>query len=233
MSKPAFSAPKSCVMMLGMRNKILVLGLALCFLGPPVLAVERDKAATTDADRRVFRALAVNRNMMDRFEAEYALLRQVEATTPPIVKTEMRKLRYKMKALSEDTQRLKSELSDEEQAKIFLREITEKARKQAAEAEINDPIRRLHEEGLRLVAEKRMAEAAKVYEKITIRAPYDDQAFIILGHVYLLSGDYEKSERAFHGAVSVNGENIHQIVPFYENLILETPEDDQVHSHLG
>ena len=78
-----------------------------------------------------------------------------------------------------------------------------------------------------------MEEAARVYEEITLRSPEDDQAFIILGHVYLLSGDYEKAELAFHNAASIDSENLRQILPFYENLVIQTPDDDQAHSNLG
>lgn len=220
-------------MMFVMKKWLAWIGICAALTAPAYAAEALEEAPPENSDRRVLRTLEVNRNMLARFEAEYALLRQVEADTPPIVKTEMRKLRYKMKALNEDTARLRAQLSMDEQAKIFLDEAIVTARRKAAEIELNDPIRRLHEEGLRLVAEKRMAEAAQVYEEITLKSPDDDQAYIILGHVYLLSGEYEKSERAFHNAVSIDGENIGQIVPFYENLIMQSAEDDQAQSNLG
>ena len=63
--------------------------------------------------------------------------------------------------------------------------------------------------------------------------PEDDEAYLILGHTYLLSGEYVKAEEAFQNAVHIDPANIREIAPFYQNLLLENPGDDQAHSNLG
>ena len=54
-----------------------------------------------------------------------------------------------------------------------------------------------------------------------------------MGHTYLLSGSYEKAEAAFQNAAHIDPENLNEITPFYENIVLQNPEDDSAHTNLG
>lgn len=203
-----------------------------------VLTVPAARAA--DGDATVLRSLEINRSMFSRFESEYDLLKEVETSKAPIVRTELRNLRYKMEALDEDSRRLEALLSEDKKAETFLGEIVNKAEHRAAEArqrrqgpEPGTLTWDLHEKALALVAEKKMEEAAQVYEEIVMLDPDDDQAYLILGHVRLLSGQFSKAEAAFDCAVQIDPANRAQIVPFYENRILQNPNDDEAHANLG
>ncbi|HTL70397.1 MAG TPA: tetratricopeptide repeat protein [Candidatus Eisenbacteria bacterium] len=198
------------------------------------------RAEGSDGDPAVLRSLEINRSMLSRFESEYELLKDVEAAKAPIVRTEMRNLRYKMEALDEDSRRLESLLSEDKKAQAFLEEVVTRAEKRDSEAarqrEGPQPgtlTYQLHEKALRLVAEKKMEEAALVYEEIVMLDPEDDQAYLILGHVLLLSGQFVKAEAAFDNAVHIDAANRGQIVPFYENRILQDPNDDESYANLG
>lgn len=91
----------------------------------------------------------------------------------------------------------------------------------------------LHRKGLELTSERRYAEAARIYEEIIIADANDDEAYIILGHLYLLSGRYADAENAFWNAVEIDPSTREDIIPFYENLILQSPDDDTALSQLG
>jgi len=91
----------------------------------------------------------------------------------------------------------------------------------------------LHERALILVSRSEFKEAEALYQEILLINPDDDQAYIILGHIYLLSGEYEKAETSFHNAISIDPANINDITPFYESLIVRNPSDDMAYAHLG
>ena len=76
-------------------------------------------------------------------------------------------------------------------------------------------------------------KALELYEEIVLKNPEDDQAYLIMGHIYLMSGDYQKSENSFQNAVHIYPDNIHEITPFYENKILKNPDDDAAYADLG
>ncbi|HXV18523.1 MAG TPA: tetratricopeptide repeat protein, partial [Candidatus Omnitrophota bacterium] len=96
-----------------------------------------------------------------------------------------------------------------------------------------DRVTSLHQTALDLVAERRYVEAAKIYQEIVLTEPDDDQAYLIMGHVYLLSGSPGKAEEAFSNAVHIDPANIQEITPFYENIILQNPDDDDGYANLG
>ncbi len=192
--------------------------------------------AADGRDEELLRALAVNRTLLERFESEFSLL---EGASPsPVVVGELENLKTKIRALKEESMRLQADLTPEEQARDFLEEVV-----RASEGDRKTKLKRseaaatragtLHERGLRLVAERRLDEAASVYEEITLLDPDDDQAFLILGHVRLLGGRYEKAAEAFGNAMHIDPENVGEIVPFYDNLVLQSPDDDQARANLG
>ena len=90
-----------------------------------------------------------------------------------------------------------------------------------------------HEKALGLVSEKRLEEASVVYEDIILKNPEDDEAYILLGHTYLLSGKRQKAEDAFQNGLHINPENSAEILSFYQNLALQDPENDQNYVYLG
>ncbi|GEM_PF-1165626 len=102
-----------------------------------------------------------------------------------------------------------------------------------AQVSQEETIRGMHERALKLVAKQKLAEASRLYEEIVLMGPDDDQAYVIMGHTYLLAGKYEKAERAFQNAVHINASNAGEVTPFYENLVMQNPDDDNAHSNLG
>ncbi|MBI4432295.1 MAG: tetratricopeptide repeat protein [Candidatus Omnitrophica bacterium] len=94
-------------------------------------------------------------------------------------------------------------------------------------------IETLHEKALALVGEKKYSDASRTYEEILLATPEDDETYLLLGHTYLLGGQYEKAERAFNQAIHIEPSNHGQITSFYEGVILQTPHDDTAYANLG
>ncbi len=97
----------------------------------------------------------------------------------------------------------------------------------------NDETYKLHERALEFVAKKEMEKAIKLYEEIILSDPNDDEAYLIMGHCLVLTGQFEKAEEAFQNAVHISAQNISQILPFYENLIRQNPDDANAYANLG
>jgi len=223
---------------------ILLIAVVLCAC-QPLIAQEANAQNPYSAATRT---LAVNRALLARCRAELSELKP-SGRSPESFRRENEKLNIKMKALSEDRERLMASLPEEERAfeaaKDILSEkvpvkLPEKKQTPSRASSSAQPlpadkqrIIQMHEKGLQLVADQRYPEAAKIYEEIAIKSPDDDEAYLIMGHIYLLMGRYEKAETAFQNAVHIDGDNIHEIVPFYENMILQNPEDDMAYSNLG
>ena len=92
---------------------------------------------------------------------------------------------------------------------------------------------RLHEEALKLVAARDLKQAARKYEEIVVDNPEDDEAYLLLGHVYLMLGDYDKAEFAYYNAVHIDRANYDEVIPFYQNLVVQSPNNDEAYQFLG
>lgn len=92
---------------------------------------------------------------------------------------------------------------------------------------------KLHERALEFVAKKDLKNAIKLYEEILLMDPNDDEAYLIMGHCLVLTGNYEKAEETFQNAVHINPEDVNQIAPFYENLAAQNPSDSDAFVNLG
>lgn len=220
-----------------MKRELLLFTLAAALLTaiPPVTAAAADEASSVKKDG-LLKKLETSRAMLSRFEAEYALLEQLQRDKSPAIRRELTGLKYKIAALHEETERASSSLSEDDQAGEFMKDVVAKVSMTGAHNAapgVDRPTNALHEKALKLVSERRLLEAATVYEEILLVDPEDDQAYLILGHVRLLSGAYDQAEEAFLNAVHIEEGNINEILPFYENLVMESPMDDAVHSNLG
>ncbi len=220
-----------------MKRELLRLALIAVLLAafPPV-AFAAAGGIPSSKKEDVLKRLETNRAMLSRFEAEYALLEQLERDKSPAIRRELTGLKYKIEALRDETKRASSALSEDDQAGEFMKDVVAKVTMTGARNTPPGAVRptdALHEKALALVSERRLTEAATVYEEILLADPEDDQAYLILGHVRLLSGAYDRAEEAFLNAVHIDQANINEILPFYENLVLEAPMDDTAHSNLG
>ncbi len=201
--------------------------------------------------------LQANRSLLTRYRAEYAKLKpQEEEGFSPSLNRKLDNLKYKILALEEDRSKLlvllpqarqaheimKDLLIRKESVALFEEEAARAPKKVMARAETAPRTRKeavagslnaMHEEALAYVSDKRYDQAAKIYEEIILIDPDDDQAYIIMGHIYLLSGIYDKAEEAFMNAAHIDPENTTEIAPFYENLIMQNPSDDAAYSNLG
>ena len=174
------------------------------------------------ANTKINKALEINRSMVARFEAQQLELRKKRAEDPSAIsETELENLNYKIKALHEDAARLHGPPPKKS------------ASAPAAGGGPNHEIIQMHERALEYVGKNEFGKALALYEEIVLKNPEDDQAYIIMGHIYLMSGGYEKSESAFQNAVHIDPDNIHEITPFYENRILQNPDDDAAYADLG
>ena len=225
-----------------LKIKSLLFTLALSiFLSGSSRAEEQTPEETAAA-----RKLSINRSLLAKTEAEALSLEEEEEREPSeSLEQKLQDVRYKIKALQEDAVRIQGGLPQNRQANEFLKDLivqkhprskkistdtaTPKKEPTALEAKISG----LHEKALELVSEKKLKEASRVYEDIILLDPEDDQAYLLMGHTYLLGGDYGKAETAFQNAVHIDPENMHEIVPFYKNIALQNPGDDDTYSNLG
>ncbi len=195
---------------------------------------------------RALRSLEINRSLLSKAESEYVKLTSEEKVNPSSeLAVQIEKTRYKIKALEEDAVRLQTELPSAVGANEFLKDLIDQHEKgphvspvinhekeRKIETQLQD-IYRLHERALDLVRHHKFSEAARVYEEIILISPDDDEAYLLLGHTYLMDTKYQKAAQAFRNAISINTENAGEITPFYQNIIIENPEDDIAYSHLG
>lgn len=213
------------------RDFLLFLALFFCVSAH---AAETDTHPYVSAQR----ALSINRSLLAKAEEEYQKLSHEEAERPLDGNAEkLEGLLYQIKALREDAARLQTELPKNERAAEFLKDVMEhKAVDVEEEKKLNkklESVYALHEKALALVAEKRYGEASTTYEEITFQSADDDEAYLLLGHTRLLSGEYEKAGNAFMNAVSIDPANREEIPRFYEHILVENPRDDEAYAHLG
>ena len=200
------------------------------------------------------KSLTINRSMLARFQTEAASLSHAEnALSSDLIKRRLANLQYKIKALDEDNKKLVKALSQSSQANESLKDVIAKAQtpplvsETAAPSEKNGAPRaspgssakadrenvELHERALQFVAKKELEKAIKLYEEIILVAPNDDEAYLIMGHCLVLTGEFKKAEEAFRNAGHINRQNLFQILPFYENLIRQNPDDADAYVNLG
>lgn len=209
-----------------MRHFTMILVLAAVMRATPGMAETGD----------LRRALEANRTLLTRFEAEYNLLSQLRAEEAGgIIRKELSDLALKIKAVREDSAHLSGSLPETERARRFLHDVVvaETAKRAATARKRNLETSSMHEKALTLVSRGKIAEASQIYEDIVIADPEDDQAYILLGHTRLLTGRYAEAEEAFFNAVHIDPADRDEIVPFYENLALQNPDDARVRSNLG
>ena len=176
------------------------------------------------------RSLSINRSLLARAETEYHALQKEEAqdTTGRVARL-LSDLRYKIQAFNEDAERLRAILPPETK-------IEEPSVNTAAEKRVEDTVKRiyaLHEKALQNIAAHKFDEAKKLYEEIILLSPDDDEAYLLLGHTCLASGDYENAAGAFHSAIHIDPKNAREIPRLYENILVENPSDDDAMTQLG
>ncbi len=236
-----------------MNKKYLFILLFLLFPGAAMSASSENTAAINPG---LANSLEANRSLLNQYHREYNRLKNEALKDPsPTLEKKMSDLEYKIKALEKDSDELWSFLPVNRRVGEFVKDLMskkleeEKIRRAASVAamdEISQPqpeppakpsmdevTYQLHEQALQYVSEKRYKEALALYEEIVLKNPDDDEAYIIMGHTYILMGQYQKAESAFHNAVSIDPENIHEIAPFYENMVLRNPDDDMAYADLG
>jgi tetratricopeptide (TPR) repeat protein len=209
----------------------------------PLLTIAVPASAAEPSRVERVRSLAINRALLAAFESEYTDKLKEKGVGAPSKKREMTNLKYKIEALNEESSRLASPLSEKERADEFLKDLVVKKKASAAPAlsggkavpsvENLERIPALHDQALKLVAARKLRDAAKIYQEITLIDPDDDQAYLIMGHCYVLTGEFERAETAFQNAVHIEPSNVDEITPFYENMILNDPDDDMAYSQLG
>ena len=185
-------------------------------------------------NRGLTNSLQANRSLLDEYQNEYIAFKKIYAANPS--RASQRKLKNiedKIRALEEDSEELRSFLPLSRQAGEFIRDLVSKKKREAASSPRPETTYQMHERALKYVSENKFREAVKLYEDIVMKNPDDDEAYLIMGHTYLLMGQYQKAERAFHNAVNIDPENIREITPFYENTALQNPDSDTAHANLG
>jgi tetratricopeptide (TPR) repeat protein len=167
------------------------------------------------------------------------LERELE-TLPEKSSVKTSNLRLMVQSLKEDQARLSALLPVPLQAEELAKDLTAKKTVPATPARTaQHPKHTLpaklepQEKALKLIAEERFDEAASIYEEIILKNPEDDEAYALLGHTRLLSGEYDKAERAFRQAVDIHPKNLADTLSFYEEFALENPGDDEVRAMLG
>ncbi len=211
----------------------------------PALHAETEKSIEKPYFK-VLRSLEINRSLLTKAKTEYLKLSAEEETSPSgEIASQLEKLRYKIKALEDDAARLQSDMPKPMGAQEFLKDLVvqrEKGSRSAPiinheqerkiDAQLQD-VYRLHERALELVQQKQLSKAAHVYEEIILISPDDDEAYLLLGHTYLMDTKYQKAAQAFRNAISIDPANASEITPFYQNIVIENPEDDIAYCNLG
>jgi Flp pilus assembly protein TadD len=175
-------------------------------------------------------AREANESLRAQLVSEMESLREAQAKRPSTLREKkLGDLKLVIEVLDEDRRRMDESAAEGVKAAQFLKELVEA--KLAGRAP--SLTTRLHEQALELVAANRFDEAAAVYEEIVLTSPDDDEAYLILGHVRLMSGRYAAAEEAFRNAAHIDPSAVGEIVPFYENRVLADPNDAQAFSDLG
>ena len=197
------------------------------------------RAAETPNDQphvKALRLLAVNRSLLTRAENEYKdLLKKEAQDTTGTVSKQLSDLRYKIQAFQEDALRLQDLIPEDEKAALPL-EASPNPIDTVAEKKVEEKvgrIYRMHEKALKNIAEKRFEAAERLYEEIILLSPDDDEAYMLLGHSCLASGNYQKAADAFRNAMHIDPTNIREIPRLYENILVENPSDDEALTQLG
>ncbi len=234
-----------------MKKTFYVLALCLAFLCPL-----RAEDAGPAENPGLLKSLQANRSLLLKYQNEYVQLKGSLGPNP--AESDNRRLKDledKIRVLEEDSEELQSFLPLNRQAEAFVTDLmTKKARGERVkqlhsatdllqEAELKhampatspqaEDATLMHERALKYVTEGRFRDAVRLYEEIVMKNPEDDEAYLIMGHTYLLMGQYQKSERAFANAVHIDPANIGEIVPFYENTVLQNPDSDSGYANLG
>lgn len=210
----------------------ILLGVLLCGFPAASALADDAGAGTTERLRLNDRLLESARHELQAYKS---LLNEKE---PDLIQEKrLEALALKVRALEEESASLRSLLPLQEEAGTFIKDIVNKRLASEAKRRLDlelkeSSLRDIHERALELVSQDRLAEAAQLYEEILLQDPDDDEAYMILGHTSILMGRYEQAERAFANAVHIDPANAAEIVPFYENLILQEPSADN-YTHLG
>lgn len=205
--------------------------------------------------------LAANEKMLARFEARLGELAVAEADEKTSL--EITQLTYKIEALHEDRARLESLLAEQEKAKAFADDLAAAFFPPPAQEEPQAPeapaivapgerkvpeliplphkidhdkaesLGLMHSNALDYVTQKKYPEALQIYNEIILLDPEDDQAYIIMGHIHMMMNNFEKAQASFKNAAHIDPDNIYEITPFYENMILQDANDDMAHTYLG
>ena len=225
-------------------RKNIFLALLLLFISAfsPLLSA----ADAEDTAPHPLNTLETNRSLVNQYREEYERLKNEEKADPSgTVQRKLRDLEDKIRMLEQDYQERRASLPADAQASEFIGDLmakkiraekikeNEKAKKILEKTASERSAYEMHEQALKLVSEKNFKEALKIYEEIVLRNPDDDEAYIIMGHSYLLTGQHQKAENAFHNAVNIDPKNIDAITPFYENMVMQNPEDDMAFAYLG
>ena len=204
------------------KNNLLVYLISAFFCVSNTRDAFCEAASAGISNPKIIKSLRANRSMAARFETQQLELMEKRDRDPSaVLEKEMENLKYKIQALREDEARLSASLPKNSE--------TSQTGDVAADAEINQ----MHERALEYAGKNDFKKALALYEEIVLKNPEDDQAYLIMGHIYLMSGDYQKSENSFQNAVHIYPDNIHEITPFYENKILKNPDDDAAYADLG
>lgn len=208
------------------------------------------ETSAQDFRKDTFRMLNANRSLLVKYEAAYERTKAEYAKNPSDrLKRELDKTGYKVKVLTEESAKLLQQLPEETQANELVKYVlaAENARKKMAVNIMLDEQNpaagnrglgtqqyyQWHEQALERVSQNRYEEAIKIYEDILLIRPDDDQAFMIMGHLCVMTGQFKRAERAFYNAAQIDPQNMREITPFYENQILKNPNDDAAYARLG
>ena len=221
------------------KNSLLIVSTTLCFSLAYASMATSESVKNEPGNSKITKSLAINRSMVSRFEMEYTVLKQKQIKSPsPAAEKSLEDLKYKIQALREDAVRLRTSLPENSQKSppapgAVETRISEGRWLAKQEETADNDLYQMHERALDFVSKNKFKEALKIYEELALKNPEDDQAYIIMGHLYLLSGQYDKSEVAFHNAVDIDPDNVYEIIPFYENMILQNSNDDSAYANLG
>lgn len=224
------------IMMRMNRPLYRVAAWTLCFLACASAGWPSPDAA---ADRRAWlrsaleRSLESNRSVLVRLKRER---RRLAASTDAEGRRRLQEHDVKIASIERDRSDLWTFLSEEEQAAEFLKDLVAEAPERPSggpPSVSTDDLYLMHEMALERVSQERYPEALRIYEEIILHDPGDDEAYLLIGHIYMLLSRYGQAESAFLNAVDIDPSNLEEIAPFYENLVLRSPNDGEAYTHLG
>ena len=212
---------------------VFFISIPLALLVCPVIPLGAEEK-TADRTAAAQHLLSVNRSLTAKAEVEIRALEEDEALHPSeLTERKLKNLGYKIKALKEEAAKTLTALPKNRQANEFLKDLILQKKHQTKKISSKNLVAELHEQALKLVTEKKLKEAAKLYEEIILVDPDNDEAYLLLGHTSLMGGDYQKAENAFASAIQIDPDNVREILPFYQNIALQNPGDDTAYSNLG